>query len=371
MKILNELRHRKLPNMVAMFPVEPEDQFESNSVKRSKGVALIIAIMIISIMMMFAADFIVSSSVDLTMATAERDNIKAEYVAKSGANWAMWLNMFDYGLEVQFGNSPDPVMKEAKNAVGPLWSKLNDVFSFDMPLDLTQTANFAKAFGMSDFMDATTIELLQSLDGEMGIGVQDEGGKINLNVCYQSRTSCKTVMLMLDALLNCTEVERQYMRERNIKTSELVGKIQDWIDSDSAPDPASGYSSEDDPYQKRKPPHKAKNSPMDTLDELRVVDGWTDELHAYFSPYLTVFPFLHSQDKDKTAYKLNINSLDQDTLKCFFSRELSSPEAKEGFAKKLKQLLEEKGRLASRESEIASVLKDIIGYQGDPADKGK
>ncbi|MCX6123703.1 MAG: type II secretion system protein GspK, partial [Proteobacteria bacterium] len=150
-----------------------------------------------------------------------------------------------------------------------------------------------------------------------------------MNVCYQSRTTCKTVMLMLDALMNCTDVEREYIKNANIKTSEIVAKIQDWIDADSSVDPAAGVSGEDEPYQKRKRPHKAKNSPLDTLDELRVVDGWTDELHAYFSPYLSVYPFVHAQDLDKGAFKLNINSMDQEALKCFFSRELKTPEAKE------------------------------------------
>lgn len=361
----------KFPETIAFFPVGPEEEGEHAHPRKMKGIALIIAVMIISIMMMFASDFIVSATVDLTLATSHRDNIKAEYVAKSGANWAIWLNLFDYGIDLQLSSSKDPAMAQAKSAIGPLWNKLNDVFSYDAPLDLSQTATFVQAFGMSGFMDSAVIDMLQSLGGELGIGVLDEGGKINLNVCYQNRTVCKTVMMMLDALMNCTEVEKDYVRTKNLKTQEIVAHIQDWIDADASPEPASGQSSEDDTYRKRVPPHKAKNAPMDTIDELRIVEGWTDELHAYFSPYLTVYPFTHSQDKDKSAFKININAMDQEVLKCFFSRELSSPDAKEAFVKKLHELLEKNGQIAATDSELKSVLKDIIGYSVDPAEKDK
>jgi type II secretory pathway component PulK len=368
-KQISDYRQKYLPTTLAMFPVSEED--EPVKTQRMKGVALMMAIMIISIMMMFAADFIVSSTVDLTMASAERDNVKAEYVAKSGANWAIWLNLFDYGLEVQFSSSKDPTMKATKDAIGPLWDKLNMIFSFDMPLDLTETSKFMAAFGMNALLDSNAVDMLQSLGGELGIGVQDEGGKINLNVCYQSASLCKAVMAQLLALMTCTDIEQEYLKEANIRPEEIVAKIQDWIDNNAAAEANSGSSSEDDPYQKRRPPHKAKNSPLDTVDELKVVDGWTDDLHAYFSPYLTVYPFVHSQEQDKSAFKLNVNALSQDALRCLFSREVSSPEAKENFAKKYAELLATSGRLANSDSELSNVLKGMIGYQSDAAEVGK
>lgn len=359
----------KLPETMALFPVAPEEtqQFEQ---KGMRGVALIIAIMIISIMMMFASDFIVSSTVDLTMASSERDNVKAEYVAKSGANWALWLNLFDYGIDAQFSSSKDPMMKQAKSAIGPLWDKLGNVFPFDTPMDLGNAGAFAKAFGLSSILDSTVIDLLKSLGGELGIAVVDEGGKINLNMCYQSRQACKTIALELNALLNCTSIEQDYMREKNIKTAEVVARMQDWVDQDQSPEAAAGASSEDDVYQKRVPPHKSKNSPLDTLDELRMVDGWTEELHSYFSPYLTVFPFVYSQDKEKNGFKLNINTASQDVLRCFFAKELSNPDINDKFVKKYKDLMDNSGQIAGEENGVGGVIKDLVGYQGE-ADKGK
>lgn len=359
----------KLPHTMALFPVAPEE-LEKKDQKGMRGVALIIAVMIISIMMMFAADFIVSSTVDLTMASSERDNVKAEYVAKSGANWALWLNLFDYGIDAQFSTSNDPIMKNAKAAIGPLWDKLGDVFPFDTPLDLENVAGFAKAFGLNNVLDSSVIDLLKSLGGELGISVTDEGGKINLNMCFQSRTACKIVSMQLNALLNCTSVEQDYMRQQNIKTAEIVARIQDWIDADQTAEPNSGSSSEEDVYQKRVPPHKAKNSPLDTVDELRLVEGWSEKLHTYFSSYITAYPFVHGQDKEKNGFKLNINTANQDVLRCFFSRELSNPDINDKFVKKYKELME-KGEIAADEKSVESSIKDLVGYQGETTEKGK
>jgi type II secretory pathway component PulK len=336
-----------------------------------KGVALLAAVLIISMMMIFASEFIISSSVDLSIGTAGRDNVRAEYIAKSGANWARWLNLFDYGLDLQFAQAPDPAMKGAKAAIGPLWDKLNMIFSYDSPLDMTQTKTFLQAFGMSALMDSQAVELLQSLGGELGVDVADEGGKINLNVCYQSATLCKATMAQLSALMNCSDIEKEYMRENNIRPAEVLAKIQDWIDGNSVAEPNSGVSSEDDAYLKRTPSHKAKNAPLDTLEELKVVDGWTDELHAYFSPYLTVYPFVHAQDQNKASFKLNINSLGQEAIRCLFSRELGQKDARDGFAKKFRDLTKDSSVIANNDQELGKIVQDLISYQVDPAEKGK
>ena len=363
----------KLPRIYWGFPVGPEEPSCQNGVEadrsKSRGVALMIAIMIISIMIMFATDFIVSASVDLTLATSQRDNIRAEYVAKSGANWAIWLNLFDYGLDLQFAASKDPGMTQTKAAIGPLWDKLNEIFPFDSPLDLTVVDTLAKAFGLSGFMDSAVIGLLKNLGGEIGVDVSDESGKINLNSCYRGKTECKFVVAQLQALMSCTPIEQDYMRDHNAKPSELAARVQDWIRSNNTADPASGYSDANDPYKRRTPSHTVKNSPMDSVEELKVIEGWTDEIYTYFSPYLTVFPFTYQQDPEKASYKLNVNAFNQEALHCFFSRELSSPEAHEKFVRKYKELMEKDGRLAADDKALDGVIRDLFGYKVDGTDK--
>jgi type II secretory pathway component PulK len=353
-----------LPKTLWLFPVSPETQ--DPAPRKQQGIAMMIAVMIISIMMMFASDFIVSSSVDVTKAAAQRDNIRAEYIAKSGMNWALWLNLFDYGLQLQLGS--DPAMKTMRDAIGPLWDKLGIVFPFDSPLDLSEADKFAALMGLTGLADANVVQILKLLGGELGVSVVDETGKINLNVCYQSQADCNVIVMQLEALMNCTAVEKDYNRQNNIKPSELALRIKDWIDKNSVAEAGSGFSDENEPYEKRKPSFKSKNSPLDSVDELLMVEGWTHELHAYYSPYLTVWPFPDITSRNE--FKLNINTMPQEGLRCMFGRELGSPDAMAKFVKRYKELMETSGRLASSDAELKSLLGDLFNYRVDGGAKG-
>ena len=353
-----------LPKTLWLFPVSP--QVEEAAPREQRGIALMVAVMVISIMMMFASDFIVSSSVNLTKASAQRDNIRAEYIAKSGVNWALWLNLFDYGLQLQL--SGDPAMKTMRDAIGPLWDKLGVIFPFDTPLDLGEADKFAAVMGLTGMADANVVNMLKRLGGELGVGVIDETGKINLNVCYQSQADCNIILMQLEALMNCTAVEKDYNRQNNIKPSELARRIKDWIDKNGVAEPGSGFAEENEPYEKRKPPFKAKNSPLDSVDELLLVEGWTRELHSYYSPYLTVWPF--PDVTSKSGFKLNINTMPQEGLKCMFGRELGSPDAMAKFVKRYRELIETSGRLAGTDADLQSLIGDLFGYRSDGQEKG-
>jgi hypothetical protein len=287
-------------------------------------------------------------------------------VAKSGANWALWLNLFDYGLQLQLG--ADPTTKAMKDAIGPLWDKLNIVFPYDSGLDLSQSDKFAQIFGLSSIMDSNVINMLKSLGGELGVLVEDESGRINLNVCYASQAECNITMLQLESLLNCTAVEQDYNKQNNVKPSELVRRIKDYIDKNNVAESGSGFSDENDPYGKRNPPQKTKNSPLDNINELLQVEGWTRELHEYYAPYLTVWPFLDVTNKN--AFKLNINTMPPEALRCVFGRELNNPEAIERFVRRYKDLMEKSGRIAGSDSELQSILGDLVGYKSEGSDKG-
>ena len=362
-------RPLKIPETLFFFPVgdRRDDAPEKPDRSRSeRGIALMVAVMIISVMMMFAAEFIVSSTVDLTRASAQRDNVRAEYVAKSGANWALWLNLFDYGLQLQLG--ADPATKALKDGIGTIWDKLGAVFPYDSPLDLTEAGKFAAVFGMSGLFDSATLDLFNSLGGELGVEVEDETGKINLSSCYTSQAECAIVMMQVEALMSCTAVEQEYNKQTNTKPSELVRRIKDWIDKNTTAESGSGYSEENEPYQKRTPPYKAKNSPMDSVNELLLVDGWNRELNSYYAPYLTVWPF--PDVTTKNGFKVNINTMPKEALKCMFGRELGTPEANEKFVKRYREVMEKSGRLAGSDAELQSAIIDLTGYRSEGADKG-
>ena len=83
-------------------------------------------------------------------------------------------------------------------------------------------------------------------------GVDDEGGKVNIN------TASATTLLMLPGM-----------------TPDVADAIVDWRDADDTPQP---YGAESAHYGSLQPPYRAKNEPFETVEELLLVKGVTPEL---------------------------------------------------------------------------------------------
>lgn len=69
---------------------------------------------------------------------------------------------------------------------------------------------------------------------------------------------------------------------------ELAPALLDWIDADinaTFPDGA-----EDDVYLLAQPPYRAANRPLTSISELRLVQGYTPEVMAVLSPHVTALP---------------------------------------------------------------------------------
>jgi type II secretory pathway component PulK len=92
-------------------------------------------------------------------------------------------------------------------------------------------------------------------------GVQDEAGKINLNAFMKLDKKGK---LLYDALMKLPNM-----------TDEVANSIVDWLDADS--EPRNG-GAENEYYGALQPSYRAKNGPLDSLEELLLVKGVTPEL---------------------------------------------------------------------------------------------
>ena len=102
-----------------------------------------------------------------------------------------------------------------------------------------------------------------------------------------------------------------------------------------------------------------------------MVDGWDRELHAYFSPYLTVWPYINDGEaaKSKEAVKLNINTMQPEALKCLFAHEQGDGDAKIKFVKKYREMMEQNGKIASTDKDIKDRLAELFGT-GTDKEKG-
>jgi type II secretory pathway component PulK len=107
-------------------------------------------------------------------------------------------------------------------------------------------------------------------DGQGGYlekhGVSDESGKINPNALIQLDATGQTLFTALMALQPALPD----------LTEEIAAAIVDWVDADDVP--FNGIGAESDTYTSQNPPYRAKNGPLNSIDELLLVRGMTPQL---------------------------------------------------------------------------------------------
>lgn len=324
-----------------------EDPIKLDPKAGSRGVSMIIAIMIVAMMLIFSADMIINSAVSVQLATTHRDNVKSEYMAKSALNLGVFMITADWGIDLaKFqGNLGDP-----SDGPGDVWTMLNWTKEMGMPIGKSTVEMIAsdKAFNLNKVNDSKVIDQLALFDGEFSLRVEDEGSKINVNYCSQGRRADRC-LAMLEALMSCP-AEKEFLSKKKLRPKEVAGNIKDWVDlNKKAEEGWVEHSSESDPYDDRSPKVKPKNAPFDSLNELRIVDGWDDDMHTVFAPYLTVYPI---PNENYTYPAVNFNSANRSFLGCIL------PNAREGdFATNL--INEKDPAKESDRPENASSLKDI------------
>lgn len=105
-------------------------------------------------------------------------------------------------------------------------------------------------------------------EGAVAVSIEDEGGKLNLNAVPATQM-------------------RKFLSGRRIPGEETVfDSLLDWQDPDESP---RLHGAEDDWYLRQPRPYHAKNAPLDTVGELKLIRGMTDPAFRLISPYLTVY----------------------------------------------------------------------------------
>ncbi len=115
-------------------------------------------------------------------------------------------------------------------------------------------------------------------DGTVAAWIQDEGGKINVNALVTPSGTKPSVPLQIEQL-------KRLFRLKGLDSAP-VDAIVDWLDRDEIEEPSGAESAY---YERLDRPYRCRNGRMDTLAELHLVKGITDEVYRTISPYLTVY----------------------------------------------------------------------------------
>ncbi|HSO00861.1 MAG TPA: hypothetical protein VLS89_21365 [Candidatus Nanopelagicales bacterium] len=274
-------------------PSEPPRRARRRRPRRERrGVALILVIGAVAILTLFLTELQEQTSAELSAALADRDALKAEYHARSAVN----LGRLVIATEPTVRNALLPMflmmgMRDAPQI--PVWN-----FS-DMLLgpfnDATGAAAFAAVAGVDP---ASGKNLGLPGGGRFEVKIVDEESKINVNGAARGAAAVMDQNRLAQQLLALFNQE-QYrplfeQRDADNQFSDAVticGALIDWADDDEMlnacnPDPnAVGGATggvEDNFYQLIGQTYQRKNAAFDSLEEVRMVRGFGDDLWATF-----------------------------------------------------------------------------------------
>ena len=304
---------------------------------RERGVALIMVVTTIAVLTAVAVDFQYNSSVDLQLAANARDELRAEYLARSAINMSRLLLRFQKQLDGQAQNL-GPLMAQMGMPGGGagLNIRLWDVVPIDcslftmvlggMATSSKDSKSDAPAFGDTGGVkfggalpgkgEKGAVENFGDFEGCFHAELGDEEQKVNIAKLNNGAISGQAAMKQ--ALLLVANPKFDWIFEKSdangvkMTAQETLIALHDWIDErdsqatlnitgtgDPFPD---GFGDENRNYSRYPHRYKAKNAAFDSLDELYQVDGVTDKFMAAFRDRVTVYV-----DKNE---KININTTD-------------------------------------------------------------
>lgn len=289
------------------------------------GVALLIAISCFLVLTILASEITHTGTVRIKQGANLRDQSRAEYLAHSGLNFYRLILVAANGLDGRMGsmNQAFPMLGQMGISGDMLWqmipmintSLLRMVFVSGKKSVDAEDLKLAEAEGELSEEDRLRSEQgfgrkpgFLSFQGDFMAEVKDESRRINVKniqgtdvAALQMDPAGAQLVALMTGQQSCNAIRAgepmstsdmddntAFFRERSLEPLELIGNLADWVDLDSSRAYMGG--NEDTLYERLDPPYRAKNAPFDTLEEIRLVEGWhRDDVWEKFGEQLTVF----------------------------------------------------------------------------------
>lgn len=313
--------------------------------KRERGMALVLVVVAIAILTAVATDFAYNQRVDLQLATNQRDEVKAYYLARSGIAMSRLLLRFQKqvdniklpniaGMLSQFTGGDAAAGQAGQAAFTP--TSLNLQIWRAAKIDCHLLQGLVQGGGTGEAPDAPSssgapssfdqeFPALAAAQNAQGFGslkgcfdaqISDEEEKLNLNQLDATQLTGRAAATRMLSLFADKRFEFLYEDEdsNRVKTTpqDLLISIKDWVDEDQTQSALNlagdgevfqnGFSDEAGQYDRYEPRYQPKNARMDSLDELYMVHGVNDQVMAAFGDKLTVYPDINA--------RLNVNTDD-------------------------------------------------------------
>lgn len=251
-----------------------------------RGIALVMVVGAIAILTVMLAEFQDETSAELAAATAQRDSLQAEYTARSAVNLSRLLIASEPTMRKSI--APLFMLMKRNPPQLPLWE-----FS-DRLLGIFNDPDSSRGSAASLGIDVTQGKNLGLPNGAWELSIVDEDSKINMNLGAANDIAhirlAKEVMGLLapiqyDPLFAQKDGSGQY-NDRLQTCAALI----DWADvdennfnCDTRSATASQSGIEDNYYSLMQPKgYRRKNAPYDSLEELHMVRGVSEDFWGTF-----------------------------------------------------------------------------------------
>lgn len=274
----------KLPAPLRGQPIKRKRRRKSRA--KERGIALVMVMGAIAILTVMLAEFQDETSAELAAATAQRDSLQAEYMARSAVNLSRLLIASEPTMRKAI--SPLFMMMKKTPPQLPVWEfsdRLLGAFN-----DEESSKDFARTVGI----DISQGKNLGMPGGRYELVIVDEDAKINVNLGAANDIAhirlAKEIMGLIAPLqYNALFEQRDGAGQFHDRLSTCAAII-DWADVDEQlfncdvqqTTSAQNSGVEDAWYQLLPKPYRRKNSPFDSLDELHMVRGVSENFWSTF-----------------------------------------------------------------------------------------
>lgn len=282
------MREPPLPRRQSPGASVPGRRARARAKKRAKerGIALVMVMGAIAILTVMLAEFQDETSAELAAATSQRDGLQAEYFAKSAVNLSRLLI------------ATEPTMRKA---IAPLFMMMKKtppqlpVWEFsDRLLGAFNDEEASKDFASTVGLDLSDSKNLGMPGGKYELVIVDEDAKVNVNLGAANDIAHIRLAQQIMALIGPPQYGPIFdQRDAHGQFHDRITTcraIIDWADVDeqafncdlSQLSAAQNAGVEDAWYQLQKNSYRRKNAPYDSLEELHMVQGVTEDFWATF-----------------------------------------------------------------------------------------
>jgi general secretion pathway protein K len=252
--------------------------------KRERGVALIMVLGAVAVMVVMLAEFQDDAGAEFASATAARDGVQAEYFARSAISLERLLM------------ASEPTMRQA---ITPLFAMMKQTPP-QLPV-WEYSDRILGAFndhdGAADFSSLSGLDLSLSKNvglkgGHFEVTVVDEDAKINANIGAANQIA--HIRLAKELMSTRGPIQYDPLFQQRDSTGNFNDRLSicsaviDWADPDEQlfscdiTNSPSSNAVEDSWYQLLAKPYRRKNAPFDSLEELHMVRGVSDDFWGVF-----------------------------------------------------------------------------------------